>query len=419
MGVRSSQIEVLVIGGGMAGWAAARAAKAAGAEVMVVRKGYAATAMAPGAADFPDGYKYEDMEQQWLRDLAQVGVELVAAGEGRKWHVIDIWGQVHLADFVSSSSQGASLEELGKAKLVGLVELEGYADFHSWVVAEALRSQLRGSGELPEIKALGIVVPGLDSKASLTAAEIAQVLEEKDRAYALAQRVVQALGDHAFKDGAVTLLFPPVLGLRREREIQATIQQVTGARVAELLATLPSIPGFRWQQALDMQLGQEGIPVISGEVEALLPSDGNQGTLSGAWVQVEGRLEQVQFQAAVLATGGLVGGGLGGSDQTLLEPLASLPVFMGSQRVDGKPLRQLIQEGTHAQQALWRAGVRVDGFCRPVGEGRKPVYRNLFAAGALVQGAGLSDGGLGAAYVTGTWAGQEAARVVGGGKGDE
>lgn len=379
--------------------------------------------MNPGSADFPNQLGCQSLREKMQRDLGQAGIELVAALPGTRWHLVDIWGQVHLADLVVDSSLGASLEELRKADQVVLVEVAGYADFHAQIVAKVLRSQLEALGKVPQITSLRLALPELETKTSLTAAEIAQVLDRPGQAQALAQRLATAWGESALgpeiASKTAVWLFPPVLGFRCQQEILTAIHKVTGVQAAELLATLPSIPGFRWQQALDRQLAWEGIPVVVGQAEALAPGPGNGGTLSHAWIDMEGRRQQVVFRSVVLATGGLIGGGLGGPDQVLSEPLVGLPVFMGNQQVDGKPSRQLIQEGTHAQQRLWCSGVRVDGLCRPVGEDQKPLYPNLFAAGALVQGAGLLDGGLGAAYITGVWAGQEAAKWLVGGEKDE
>ncbi|MGQ9715043.1 MAG: hypothetical protein ACUVST_09825, partial [Anaerolineae bacterium] len=110
--------------------------------------------------------------------------------------------------------------------------------------------------------------------------------------------------------------------------------------------------------------------------------------------------------AVVWATGRFVGGGLADEDG-LREPVLSLPL----EGLDGGAHPwTLTREAFGEPQPLFSVRVRTDPLGRPADARGEPVYRNLWAAGALVLGRDYADGaGLGglcavSGYRAGWWA---------------
>ncbi len=167
------------------------------------------------------------------------------------------------------------------------------------------------------------------------------------------------------------LLLPPVLGLRGTPALRRTVEQALGIPVAEALGTLPSTPGLRLAGALGRWLERLNVPVRRARVRRVDAGAGRVETADGV-TTVDG---------VVLATGGVIAGGLVGSE-TLSEPLAALEL------APALPVDLL--DAVHPQRPyggrLFRAGVAVDGRCRPIGGDGEPLHGRLYAVGDVMGG---------------------------------
>ncbi|MDQ3266836.1 MAG: FAD-binding protein [Myxococcota bacterium] len=421
--------EVLVIGGGMAGAIAALSAQRAGARVQVVRRSYGATALSSGAVDVapdvtaPGGDLRAHLIpiQQAAEQLARVRPlhpyavlraslgrleESLRFAQGHLDAVLAPMGERNLllptpagtakpTALAQRSQVGAELTSLPDRFAV--VAFTNLPHFDARWVAAGLRQTFQALG-----RDVQPVVVTVDFWRQLEDAlrspyELALLLEEKGAV----ERLAQALSS-AVPAGIDTVLLPPFLGRTHARLAEA-LSAASGLRCVETVATSPSVPGVRLQEALDRALGAAGITVLEAEVQPV-------AFAGGPFALTDGR--SVHADAVVLATGKFIGGGIV-RERHFFEPLFSLPVFAGARVLGEEFVGDLLGDQVVSDHLAFRAGVRVDASLQPVGVDGRAVSPHLFAAGAVIAGydPATDKSGLGVAIFTGYLAGEAAARV--------
>jgi glycerol-3-phosphate dehydrogenase subunit B len=423
------QADVLVLGGGMAGSIAALAARASGARVALVSRAPGATALSSGAVGVaPDSWAaWNEPFASRLSTLAaarriaasrpghpyaRVGAELDRLEEALAFAAAELEevlcppGARPL--FLATPSGGVRSCGLAQRSMVAgdlasirgplaVVGLRGHLGFDAALVAGALSTcpalAVRGGHRAVEIDLF------MDEESAvLRPHELARALEVEGAAEEAGRRLRLAL-----PPCAAAALLPPVLGLSPGARVAELIAEGAGLPVAEALGDVPSVPGLRLDAALRRRLAAAGVEVLEGSAAAAGP---------GSTVSV-GRRE-VHAPAWVLATGRFTSGGIVRRGK-LEEALLDLPVAVAGRGGAGadlsaRPSASLTARDRRAPQALFTAGVAVDGELRPLGEGGAPAHPRLFAAGAVVSGHDVADGtGLGVAILTGYLAGRNAA----------
>lgn len=406
-----------MIGAGMAGAMAAHAARDRGARVVVVRRGWGATAVSSGAVDVAAG-------------RAPLDEAIRALGRGRPWHPYGVLGAR-----LESVREGL---EFASSKLQGLLSRPAEANFpiltqggrvkHA-AVAQASQVLGRLDGRWRKI---GIVHFGFADR--LDAEEMAKGIGEwalregrkvevtvvacpffqgardaQKTAVALAGEIdtegsvekVAALLSERVPAGTDLILLPPCIGAKVEG-LALAIGARLGIPCAEALGRLPSVPGLRLQEALDRSLRTAGVEIVDGEV-----AWNGEGEGLGFFRVGERTLQPA---SAVLATGRFLGGGVV-STGGFREALFGLPVYSGPNRLRRQYEGRLLAEEEGLAQPLFSAGVRVDSALRPLGEAGTPFCGTLFAAGSVIGGydPAAGEGGLGIAAWTGFLAGASAA----------
>lgn len=360
------ETEVLVIGAGAAGIAAARSAHEAGAKVTVVSRPGGATAMTSGVAW---GYARDPFDA-WAKEAGmRLGGRYVTVSG---WMIADARGAVpSLLDLASVGG------------MLGVVDLDTHPSWSAKLMAETLGATIvRAPFELT----------------GDTFRETASKLDTEGVAAGFAASL------RARCEGLAAVLFPPVLGLRRD-DVAARMSQALGVPVGEAAGGVGDPPGVRFERAMRRWI-PDGVTVLHAHAKVMLGGS------------PKARLDDGNFaraKAIVLATGGLAGGGLS-FDGGLREVTADAPVWT---RNGARVLPPGAALG--ADPAQWFAagapsavGVRLDGSRRVVDvEGRAPLASWLFAAGEVsttLVGEGLVD-----AVSAGAKAGLEAARHARGG----
>jgi glycerol-3-phosphate dehydrogenase subunit B len=219
--------------------------------------------------------------------------------------------------------------------------------------------------------------------------------------------------------GVQLLLLPAVIG-----EL-GWLEQALSVRCAELPSLLPSLPGLRLQRALDRQLEAAGVRLLLGDAfstdgriaglrlrDPVPPLPESQDFDEGAARQPSPQPPSwpLRAGAVVLATGKFIGGGIERRGR-LREPIFDLPVWLDGRVDEGRWMGDVTDAELEAEQAAFRAGLRIDGRLRPLDRGGRPVDDELFACGALLYGndAARDGAGLGLAWFSGWLAGLEAA----------
>ena len=373
---------VLIIGGGIAGFSAALAARRAGAEVTVVARAPGATALYAGGMEIVD-----DLDAV-LRDetdhpFTRLGMDAVGLA-------------TELDTAVSSlqlALRKAGLEIEGGWRARGL-----YSDIHGLARPANLVPSTVAPGELRSLAGKRVAVVGVAGVGEYDAASVALMLKERHGVDAIAEEV-------AIPDLPVAASLTDLYGRR------APAARTRGAAAAyppgftqlpeggfELLAAAPSPHGWRLQQAI-------GMGTVPAEVVGFETSGGRV---------VAARTPDRVFRADafVLCTGRHIGGGLR-AGRTTTEPLLGLGVFHR-----GRPVASLGTRLAHLEYLdpaeEMRAGLLTDRRLSPVLEDGSAPFANLFAAGAVLGGYDYAGPcGFGVPVLTGWLAGRNAARAPG------
>lgn len=371
---------VLVIGGGIAGYCAALAARRAGADVTVVARAPGATALYAGGMEIVDDID-SILKNQPHHPISRLGLDAVALA-------------TELDTAISTMQLALGKEGL---KFEGSWRTRGlYADIHGLArPANVVPASVAG-GELRALVGKRVTVIGVADVGDYDATSTAQALKELHGIDAVAEEV-------AMPDLPLAAALTDLYGRRAPvpaRSKGSAIAYPPGftklpADGFELLASPPSPHGWRLQQAI--ALGMVPVEVTS------LDSTGSRITAARAGDRT------FRADTIVLATGRHIGGGLRAGRVTS-EPLLGLGVFH-----EGRPVSTLGARLRHLQYLdaaeEMRAGLATDRRLHPVNEDGAAPFENLYAAGALLGGYEYSGPcGFGVPILTGWLAGRFAAR---------
>lgn len=198
---------------------------------------------------------------------------------------------------------------------------------------------------------------------------------------------------------------PAVLGRTATADIVERLEARLSVPVFEIPMGPPSVPGQRLEAQLQEALQAHGVHYHPDTRITDVRTD--DGTVTAV---VAGGEEPDHFAASgvVLATGGLVGGGVGADREAVREPVFDCHVAHPPDRYDW------FEDEAFGDHRFARFGVDVDAACRPLTANGSPEYANLHAAGAVLggydfaaekSGAGVS---LATGYVAGTRAVEDA-----------
>lgn len=410
---------VVVIGAGPAGLMAGLTAARAGADVRVLTKGRGSLYWGAGCVDVLDpGPDQEVGPGEAVRRLIETrpdhpysiaGVDAVEEG------VDDIARTAAAAGYALAGSLDATLPILtgvggvrrtclaprtmaaGSAENAAptlIVGFDAFADLTPSLVSDNLEA--RGIPCRP----VSLDPPSLGSRRFVNAAVLAAAFERPE----FRSEVVSLLQPKVGR--AARIGFPAVLGIGRVSEVAAALRDQLGADIFELPIVPPSIPGMRLHRILTAAIRDAGGRVDDGmEALDLVAEDGR---IVGVETESAGRTHRTRGDAFVLATGGILGGGIVG-DQTgaLREVVAGLEVTGPHER------KAWVSRDFDAPEGhpVFRSGISVDRELRPL-DGGVPSQDNLFVAGSLIAGAdAVRERSVdGIAYTTGRVAGANAAR---------
>jgi glycerol-3-phosphate dehydrogenase subunit B len=370
---------VLVLGGGIAGYCAAFAARRAGAEVTMVARAPGATALYAGAMEIVDDLD-SILKSEPHHPFARLGMDSV-----RLAHELDT--AVHL---LMLALEKAGLKFEGAWRTRGL-----YADIHGIARPGNLVPATVAAGELRALVGRRVTVVGVKEVGDYDASSTAQALKELHGIEAVPEEV-------SIPDLPQAASLTDLYGRRapQPRGRSTSIAYPPGFTNVppdgfELLASPPSPHGWRLQQAI-------GLEAVKAEVQSF---DSNAGVITAA------RAGDRTFRADafVLATGHHIGGGLTGG-RLPAEPLLKLGVFHGGQAVASMGTRLQHLQYLDPGEEL-RSGVSTDQQLRPLDVDGRVAYDNLYAAGAVLGGYDYSGPcGFGVPILTGWLAGRFAAK---------
>jgi glycerol-3-phosphate dehydrogenase subunit B len=372
---------VVVVGGGIAGYCAALAARRAGAEVTVVARAPGATALYAGAMEIVDDLD-SILEAQPHHPFTRLGLDAV-----------------RLATELDTAVQALHLAlEKGGLKFEGGWRTRGlYADIHGLARPANLVPATVAGGELRALAGRRVAVVGVPQVSDYDAASTAQALKELHGIDAFAEEV-------SIPNLPMSASLTDLYGRRAP-----TLAKARAASVAyppgftglpddsfELLAAPPSPHGWRLQQAI-------GLGAVKAEIQSF---DSERGRITSA------RAGDRAFRADafVLATGHHIGGGIRGGRKAA-EPLLGLGIFHDAMPASSSGARLRHEEDLDAAAEM-RSGLMTDKQLHPLDEDGRASYTNLFAAGAVLGGYEYAGAcGFGVPMLTGWLAGTWAAKT--------
>ncbi|MDQ6878687.1 MAG: FAD-dependent oxidoreductase [Candidatus Dormibacteraeota bacterium] len=374
--------QVVIVGGGFAGYCAALAARRAGAEVTVVARAPGASALYAGAMEVVDDLE-AILDEEPHHPFTRLGLDAV-----------------RLATELDTAIQALHLAlEKGGLKFEGGRRSRGlYADIHGLARPGNLVPATVAGGELRALAGRRVAVVGVPQVGDYDAASTALALKELHGIEAFAEEVSMADLPEA---ASLTDLYgrrapaPP----RARTASLAYPPGFTGLPPDsfELLAAPPSPHGWRLQQTI-------GLGAVAAEIQTF---DTAGDRITGA----RGGDRVFRADAFVLTTGHHIGGGIRGG-RAVSEPLLGLGIFHEGRPASsgGARLRHLEYLDAAAEM---QSGLLTDTRLHPLDVGGAVPYTNLYAAGAVLGGYEYAGPcGFGVPLLTGWMAGGFAAKGV-------
>jgi glycerol-3-phosphate dehydrogenase subunit B len=388
--------DVLVIGAGLAGLSAAWRAIGEGRAVRLICKGWGGTHWHAGCIDVLGYYPLDTAEAvvspaegvdrliaaEPEHPYALLGLErldealnafqrlcqearypLLGSLE-RNWLLPSAVGTFRPTCLAPEMMTAGDLNSDAPMLLVGFRQL---ADFYPHLAADNLSQQGVPAGHMT------LDLPALSDRNFTTSVILANLFEQA----AFRREVAEALKPHL--GPAERVGFPAVLGLERAMAVKRDLEAALERPIFEIPGLPPSVPGIRLHAILVRAIEESGGRVFEG-MEAI-SAEGENGRVTAVYTEAAARRRAHRFGRYILATGGILGGGLVADHQgRLSESVFDLPVQAPDSRLDWFRQDFLAGEG----HPVYRAGLTVNEHFQPLDGGGRPAYENLYAAGSIL-----------------------------------
>ncbi len=383
---------IIIIGGGLTGLFASIVAADRGARVTTIFKGHGGLSLSHGCIDVLD-------RSSPSRSLARLPDH----------HPYKLVGKVNLKDSVSDFRDlmlHAGYPFAGKlSKSMSILTALGSIKRTSFAPSGIARGDLNSGGPitLGQFSGFRDFYPSMIQKrASKNGVDIAKVidlplLEPPDRRDAYPTDYALLFEDSEWREeiirmwrpllpGVKRLGLPAVLGVLNHCEIHEELEDLLGIEIFEIPTLPPSVPGLRIERILLRQAQALGAKLIEGAgVIGRIDGRSRGKRVAGVVLHSTGRPIQLDADAVLLATGGILNGGLvAQQDHRIRESVFDLPVLHPTNRSDWVGL------SLFHRQAYASTGIFVNSRMQPLGLDKKPMFKNLFAAGGLLAGSDRS-----------------------------
>jgi glycerol-3-phosphate dehydrogenase len=420
------EVDVLVIGAGLAGLTAAWQACETGNRTRLIAKGWGSLYTHTGCIDvlgyFPPladhpvtspaqsiqrllveqpehpyslaGIQSLDEALRSLQDLSKRSGYPLHGSLDRNWLLPSALGSIRPTCLAPETMTAGDLQDKTPMVIVGFKE---FVDFYPDLVAANLQAQ-----GYP-VEAIILDLDGLLDRRSRHPRYLAETFDQADFRENLAGLLRDGLKIKGIGNARYRVGFPALLGIVQPVEAMRHLADLLGGPVFEIPTLPPSIPGMRLSRIL-----YEAIERIGGRCYLGMRATGK--------VTEGDRIVSVQSEAAprrishrarrfILATGGFLGGGLeAGYDASPQETVFGLNV-QGPGLREGWFEREFLSPRGHP---LFRAGIGTGQDFKPRGSDLEPTYTNLSVVGGALAGTdSISERSLeGIALVSGYLAGR-------------
>ena len=412
------QLDVLIIGAGLAGLVAGWQASRLGHKTHVIAKGWGATHWSSGCIDvlgyLPGDYQHPVASpREKLSELvadhpghpyALVGSDRVGEAlselqvlfetsgyplQGtiqQNWLLPTALGAIRPTCLAPQTMLAGDLTSHDPMLIVGFTQ---FHDFYPRLVADNLESQGFIARELI------LDIPALLNSHLVSSMSLARLFDTPEFRRSVAQAILPRLGS------AQRVGFPAVLGIQHPLEVLLDLEQQIGVPVFEIPGLPPSIPGIRLHNLLVKTIQASGGQVYSGM--QVLSSEITAGKITSVVSEAAARTKHHYAHHYILASGGFLGGGsIAYEAGYAQETIFNLPVIAPANRSDWFNPKYSSPGG----QPIFQAGIVVDPQLAPVDPNKEPLIANLSVIGGALAGFDpLHERSLeGVALTTGYWA---------------
>jgi glycerol-3-phosphate dehydrogenase subunit B len=248
-----------------------------------------------------------------------------------------------------------------------IVGFDRFPDLNADWVADNLAAQ----GVLA--RSTQLQIGSLTGRREINAMLLGRLFETEDFRIEMADLVRERLGD------ADRIGFPAVLGVHNALQVVRDLEKRLGRKVFEIPILPPSLPGIRLHKILVDSIAAHGGNVFEGMEVVSAETDG--GKVSAVWSEAAGRNRAHRAGDFVLATGGILGGGIRAElDGAVTEQVFGLPVA-GVEKQSRWFARGFLAPEGHP---IHRSGIQTDPDLRAVDDQGAPVYQNLRVVGGML-----------------------------------
>jgi glycerol-3-phosphate dehydrogenase subunit B len=383
---------LIIVGGGLSGLYASIIAADRGAKVTTVFQGRGGLSLSHGCLDvldrsapsrslarLSDYHPYKLSGIANLKDALSKFRELMLhAGypfSGRlskSMSILTALGSIKRTSFAPS---GIARGDLNSCVPIVLGHFSGYRDFYP----KMIQKRAHKSG----VKIAKVIeLPLLDPPVRRDAYSTDYALRFEDSGWR--EEIIRMW--RPLLPGVKRLGLPAVLGIQNHCEILGELEDSLGLDIFEIPSLPPSVPGLRIERILLRQAQTLRVKLIEG-VGVIGRIDGRSRgkRVAGVVLQSSGRTIQLDADAVLLATGGILNGGLvAQQNHRIRESVFDLPVHHPTNRSDWVGLSLF-----HRQEYA-STGIFVNSRMQPLGLDEKPIFKNLYAAGGLLAGSDRS-----------------------------
>ena len=377
--------DVIVIGGGLAGFMAAAAAADNGQKVSLLTYGSGSLPLASGAIDIlnsktPDeaiklvleNHPYKKIGLKNIDAATKFFVDVMTKADlpyvGRLSAQIPIVTAVGTLKYSCIVPESMDATNLAAKKKIFVVEIKGLKDFYAAMIADNLKKYF--PEKIFETAKLDLnLLGGRD----ITCMDAAQILTGNEQILANGLKTLNATEDDA-------IIIPPILGLEGNSS-RAAVKSQLRAQIFETTCLPPSPPGIRLQRAFIKFLQRSGVRIFENSKVVRGVVEGKKVT----GVVVENSVREKIFRAKkfILATGGFYSGGIVMREfDNPIEPIFNLPVFYpsGAEKWSNKNLF------SDKPQNFSMTGIFTDENLNPIDGDGKVLFENLHVVGANLGG---------------------------------
>lgn len=400
------KFDVIIIGGGLAGFTCGLASCEAGLKTAIFSTGESSLAFASGGIDvlgiendtrfienpfeqlpsLPPFHPYRKLPagalahslQFFSEQMTAAGLPMIRHGARNQGRLTAL-GAIRPTWLSQPSQKTLPLNNPASGiQRVAVINIAGFRDFQPPLLVAGMKKH----PSFAEVEfATGNIKPetlNLQTRNAneLRALELARTLKrdllsQPNGINILASALLKAAGDADF------VVLPSVIAVENGNELIAQLESLTGLSICEVATMPPSLPGLRLANKLKQRFRQLGGLFVEGDEVIGGHFDGAKLCAISTTLNPSTPVEADHF---VLATGGFFSRGLMSEHHALHEPVFGLPI-------DAPEAREAWSDQwllTGAQHGFVQSGVATDQHFRPSRLGT--VIENLYCAGNVLSG---------------------------------